>query len=217
MKTLVDLSRPYFKGMPEADGHKRFDVERYRNPKSRANLSFLRFSSHTGTHIDAPSHYINGGRTIDQFTIEDFTGTGIVIDIPKGNNESVTPNDIVKFSDRLHGVKFLFIRTGWEDAWEQPEYVDSHPYLEADTATYLVDKIRFVGLDTLSPEATFQSGRRNGSPVHEILLSKEILVIENLCNLDKLSGLRFEVYAFPLNLKEIDGAPARIVAEIEED
>ncbi|MEM0159613.1 MAG: cyclase family protein [Candidatus Micrarchaeaceae archaeon] len=217
MKTLVDLSRPYCSKMPEADGHKSFEVERYRNPKSNAHLSYIKFTSHTGTHIDAPSHFIDGGKTIDQFDLEEFTGIGFVLDISKGKNEAITLPEIEEYEGSLPGVKFLFIRTGWEDLYNQPEYVHDHPYLEPDAAKYLVEKVKFLGIDTLSPEATFSSGKRMGSPVHEILLSGGILVIENVCNLSKVKGRKFKVYAFPLNLKETDGAPARIVAEIDEE
>ena len=89
MRKLVDLSRAYCSNMPEAEGHRKFEVERYSNPKSNAHLSYLKLTSHTGTHIDAPSHFIDHGKTIDQFNVEEFSGTGYVLDIPKKENVAV--------------------------------------------------------------------------------------------------------------------------------
>lgn len=216
MKKLVDLSRSYFPNMPEAYGHRNFEIERYTNPKTNSRLSFLKFTSHTGTHIDAPFHFIDGGETIDQFNVEEFTGIGYTINLLKGSNEAITLPEIEENVKQFSDAKFLFIRTGWEEKWnmgDKEAYVNAHPYIEEEAARFLASKIKFLGIDTISPEATFSSGKRLGSPVHEILLSKRVLIIENLCGLKEVTGYRFLVYAFPLNLIGTDGAPARVVAE----
>ncbi|OWP56679.1 MAG: hypothetical protein B2I17_04575 [Thermoplasmatales archaeon B_DKE] len=80
---------------------------------SNAHLPCLKLTSHTGTHIDAPSHFIDGGKTIDQFYVEEFTGMGFVLDVPKEKNEPVTLADIEEYVEYLAGVKFIFIRTYW--------------------------------------------------------------------------------------------------------
>ncbi len=160
-------------------------------------------ATHVGTHIDAPSHMIAGGKNLDQMPIEQFTGNGICVEI-KGEftldvvkNAGIDENDIVLF------------HTGMADRYHVPIYFENYPAITPEVANYLVEKkIKMIGTDTCSPD-----GQDPKFPIHKILLGNDILIIENLTNLASLAGKRFEIYAFPAKYA-LDAAPVRVVARV---
>lgn len=159
--------------------------------------------THAGTHIDAPAHMIEGTKTLDKFSIDTFVGRGRYI-LVKDNQFSleavhqagIEPGDIVLFNTEM-SYRFY-----------DPVYFESYPVLSEEIARYLVEKkVKMVGLDTCSADNS------DGFPVHKILLGANIPIIENLTNVEQLSGHDFRVYALPLRF-DLDGAPARVVAEV---
>jgi arylformamidase len=160
------------------------------------------FGTHVGTHIDAPAHMIKGGKTLNQISLNQFVGTGKYIkvddifDLDTIKNNGIKAGDIVLFD------------TGMAAKYHDKVYFENFPVMTEEVANYLVEcKVKMVGVDTGSVD------NKDGFPIHKILLSGDVLIIENLTNLQQLKGKDFKVYALPLNL-EIDGAPARVIAEI---
>lgn len=159
-------------------------------------------NNHTGTHIDAPSHMIDGGKNLNDFPIDTFVGRGVVLDIADGNFDL----DKVKEQNPQAGDIVLFY-TGMSNAYADQSYFEEYPEMPKNVAMYLVEqKISMVGTDSCSPDYP-------DFPIHKILLGGDVLIIENLTGIEKLIGKKFKVYALPLNLN-IDGSPARVMAEI---
>ena len=163
---------------------------------------YVCMGTHVGTHIDAPSHMIVGGKNLNEFPLERFTGRGVHIpvqdtfDIDVVKNAGVGEGDIVLFD------------TGLSVKYGDPEYFSNYPAMSEEVAAYLVEqKVSMVGIDTCSID------NQEGFPIHKQLLSAEILLIENLTNLKALERESFIVHAYPIKL-EIDGAPVRVVAEV---
>ncbi len=202
MKMLIDLSvalnekTPIYPGDPEtkitAGGI--LDQDGYQD-------HFVCVGTHVGTHMDAPSHMVVGGKNLDQFPIEKFSGRGVYIKVGKEFDL-----DEIKRVPLEEGDIVLFY-TGMSDSYYEPAYYETYPAMPDEVARYLVEKkIKIVGVDMCSPDY-------EPFPAHQILLGSEVLIIENLTNLGALEGKKFTVYAFPVKL-QIEGAPVRVVAEM---
>jgi len=159
-------------------------------------------STHVGTHMDAPSHMVVGGQNLDVFSLDRFSGRGVYIK----TGRSFDLNEISKIPISVDDI--VLFHTGMSDVYHEKSYYDDYPAIPEGVANYLVEKgVKIVGVDMCSVD-------NPPFPVHKILLSKNILIIENLTNLSALAGRPFKIYAFPIKL-QIDGAPVRVVAEIE--
>ncbi len=157
--------------------------------------------THVGTHMDAPSHMIAGGKNLDQFPLEKFSGRGVYIKVGK----EFSAEEIKKIS--LQEGDIVLFHTGMSDKYHDLAYFEDYPAIPEDLARYLVERrVNIVGVDMCSPD-------KPPFTVHKILLGGEVLIIENLTNLAVLGGKKFNIYAFPIKL-EIDAAPVRVVAEI---
>ena len=164
---------------------------------------FISVGTHVGTHIDAPMHMLEGGKSLDQIPIDRFVGKGRYIDVSDGNF------DVVKKAG-IQADDIVLLGTGMSDKFHEPAYFENYPTMPEEVAKYLVEKmVKMVGVDTCSVD------NKDGFPVHKILLAGTVLIIENLTNLNQLADKEFDVYALPIKL-QIDGAPARVIAEVEE-
>ena len=163
---------------------------------------YLSMGTHVGTHVDAPMHMISGGQSLDQIPVDQFIGRGVYIDVADGIFDAVREADI-------HEGDIVLLSTGMSAKYHEPVYFDDYPAMSEEIANYLVQKkVKMVGVDTCSVD------NKDGFPVHKILLGGNVLIIENLTNLGQLAGKTFRIFALPINL-QIDGAPARVIAEIE--
>lgn len=163
----------------------------------------IAMGTHTGTHIDAPSHMIQGGATLDQADVSQFIGRGQLIDAREGfslqsvEDADIQPGDIVLF------------HTGMSQKLYEPDYFTNYPVMTPEITDLLAQRgVKLVGVDTCSVDNV------SGFPIHNQLLSRDILIIENLTNLSSLYGKDFIVYALPLKLN-LDAAPARVIAEVQ--
>lgn len=191
-------------------------------------------SSHSGTHIDAPSHFFPELETIDQLPLETFVRPVFVVDLEgkKGAREVITwENDLAPYEGRLKEGVALVIKTGWDQYWGTNQYFD-HPYLDASTAEKLLSLgIRILAMDTLSPDqGPHVGGEKDGVDpgtgfgVHRVLLPNGCLIAENLKGLGPLVELQEKVVGgkgklwislMPLKLGKCDGSPVRALAWTE--
>ena len=158
-------------------------------------VSVISMGSHSGTHIDAPLHYIPDGQSIDQITPDLCIGPALLMDISKGpfNGDITGPH--------LTGACRLILRSGWS-----PTQPDDYGYLTEEAARFLVEQgILVIGTDAPSIE----SPEGDGS-VHRILLGSGVVVIE-LLRLDAIPEGVYTMVALPLPMKGIDGSPARVI------
>ncbi len=164
----------------------------------------ITMGSHTGTHIDAPAHMIEGGKELKDYPIERFVTKSVCIDARNGFN--VEP---IRSSKVPEGGSVIFY-TGISEIYLKEEYWNDYIVLDEDCCQALIDKkISMVGLDTASADNV------DGFPIHKKLLGADILIIENLTNLKSLVGKTFELQALPIKLEK-DGAPVRAIARVAE-
>jgi arylformamidase len=179
--------------------------------KDGVNLTKMTLGSHTGTHIDAPRHYITNGIGIDQIPAGKLVGEAYVVDMSsKPIGTGITAKDLREFLDpRAAKDEILVIYTGCSEYWDDESIRRNYTYLTGDAAEYLVSKkVRAVGIDFLSVEK-FQAP---APVVHKTLLGNGIFIIESISHeIKQFVGKRILMTCMPIKLQNGDGAPSRIV------
>ena len=175
--------------------------------------TLLSFYSHTGTHMDAPFHIYADRTSLDALPAEQFVGKALVIDCcDVGEGGEIGMEYIDKtLADE---ADFLLFHTGWDKNWGQEKYFGAYPVISMEVCQYLLDSgKKGVGFDVIGIDPVSDGNLTR----HKILLSqRDIVIIENLTNLDKVGSGLFNFAALPLKYKDADGAPIRAVAIIEE-
>ena len=176
------------------------------------NLELLFLSSHTGTHIDAPYHFAEKGKKIHQIPLERLTGSATLIKLRKNRNDPISKSDIINYEKmygRIHDHSSVFFFTGWQENLRSPNYFTENPGLNVMAAKYLASKkVNLVGIDSPSIDL----GNDGSFSVHHILAKNDILIVENLANLNRISTNSFDFVILPLKLKGATGSPVRAMA-----
>jgi kynurenine formamidase len=209
---VVDLSRSIKPGMPVYPGT---EPPAFTTAATIKRHGFrertLRVSSHTGTHLDAPAHIFPRGQTLDAVPIENFLGKAVVLDFTRAG-AVITPERLEPYRRTLGNCRFVILHTGWSRLWGKEAYHGGFPVLSPDGARWVCEfDLRGLGVDAPSVDAPHS----RGFPIHRLLLAKGILIVENLCNLDRLLGMEFIFCCFPLKLQRAEGSPVRAVALID--
>lgn len=176
--------------------------------------TLLQLASHTGTHMDAPSHLLRNGFPLDVLPISQFCGRAVVLDVsdvPEGG--IITVERLRTRSEDLICADFALLYTGWEEKWGTDGYYGAFPVPDAAAARYLVScGLKGVGTDALSVDTLNDSELLT----HKALLGGGLVIVENLC-LKKIAG-RTDVmfFALPLKYENADGAPVRAIAEFRD-
>ncbi len=169
-----------------------------------ANVSVLSMGAHSGTHIDAPLHFIRQGTGIDMMPLDTTIGKARVIEIE--DTESVKPEELLRHRLR-RGERILFKTRNSSHVWQTDEFVEDFVFISDDAARFLVERgVRMVGVDYLS----VGSYKHGGSYVHKTLLGGGIWIIEGL-DLSRVIPGKYELICLPLRLVRGDGAPARAI------
>ena len=180
--------------------------------KDGYNLELLFLSSHTGTHIDAPYHFLKDGQKIHQIVTRRLVTEAILIKIRKGANQSIAKDDIQKFERKYGKIddgSTVIFHTGWQKNLKKESYFLRNPGLAVSAAKYLASKkINLVGIDSPSIDL----GKDSKFSVHHILAKSGILIVENLANLEKINSEMFHLIVAPLKLKDATGSPVRAMA-----
>ena len=176
------------------------------------NLELLFLSSHTGTHLDAPYHFVNNGLKIHQIPLDRLFGKAILIKLKKSKNTPITKSDITSFEKKNGKISnhfSIFFFTDWQKNLKKNNYFTENPGLDVTSAKYLTSKkINLVGIDSPSIDL----GKDESFSVHHILSKNNILIVENLANMNKIRSLEFNFTILPLKLKDATGSPVRAVA-----
>ncbi|RDB25012.1 Kynurenine formamidase [Hypsizygus marmoreus] len=214
--TLVDLSHKLDSNVQIYPGDPLFSCTPHTTvAKDGYSVHTLTLGSHTGTHIDAPSHFFPDGQTIDQIPLSSLITPLVVVDLTSRelqDRQTITWSDIEGASEHMSPDVALVLRTGWSAFWGTPRYF-SHPFLSRDAAAKIFDRgVRVLGVDTLSPDETSYDGvgGEQGFGVHEVILGGGGIIAENL----NLGGLMNQnmIALVPLNLEGCDGSPVRAFA-----
>ncbi|KAF9222472.1 putative cyclase [Gyrodon lividus] len=197
-------------------GHPTFSATRTSSiPEQRSNVTALSFGSHTGTHIDAPSHFIGDGEAVDVFDLHRLFGRAVVVDVrKKGPRERITWDDVQKYEDKLGEGVIVLICTGWSRFWGYANYGD-HPFLDVDVARKLVERgVRVIGVDALSPdEMKVGEEESEDSGVHGVILGAGGAIAENLRGVEEVIGMEKPVVSLlPIKIGGCDGSPIRAIA-----
>ena len=179
------------------------------------NLELLFLSSHTGTHLDAPYHFIKNGTKIHEISPNRLIRDAVLIKSRKKSGQAITKTDILKFEkmhEKIPNGSTVIFWTGWQKMLHDDSYFIKNHGLSTTAAKYLVSKkTNLVGID--SPSIDFQASKQFS--VHHIFSKNGILILENLANLEKIKSWKFQLVVLPLKLKNATGSPVRAVAVLE--
>lgn len=170
--------------------------------------------SHTGTHCDAPRHFIPDGMTLDRLSLEVLVGPAFVADMSNVPPFKEVGIDLLEHLIGDNSIERLILRYDWSKNWGKQNYYTDHPYIAEEAASWLIDRgIRLLAMDTPTPDNPKNGrGAEKDSPVHKLLLEKNVILVEYLCNLKSLTQKNIELIVLPLKIYEGDGAPARCIA-----
>lgn len=211
---LIDLTHPVLEGMPVYPGT---EPPRIVEANSLEEHGFrekkITLYSHTGTHVDAPAHILADGKTLDEFAISSFHGPAVVY-THETDSSTIDIEQLRQLEKDLAGADFLLIATGWDRHWGQGEYFRDFPVLSLEAAKWLERfELKGVGLDAISADPVDSVELA----VHFQLLSRDVLLFENLNNLDLIPTRRCTFTGLPLHLEAADGAPIRAFVTVEDE
>jgi arylformamidase len=170
-----------------------------------ANVSEVTMSCHTGTHVDAPHHFLNNGITVEDLALDLLVGRAYVLDLP---NVPMITASVLMQADIPPRTRRLLFKTRNSQYWADGnhEFQANYVGLSVDAAELLVDRnVKLVGIDYLSI-----APYKMGTPVHSILLDAGVVIVEGL-DLSEVSQGRYTLHCLPLKLGGVEGAPARAI------
>lgn len=206
MKTgWIDVSVPLHSGMVHWPGDPEVSISRISSIESgdECNVSTISMSVHTGTHMDAPLHFLARGEGLDRLPLEAVIGPARVIAIR--DPRSVTAAELARHSIR-RGERILFKTHRAAARWKTGTFDEEYVYVSLDAARFLAARgVRVVGVDYLSVGGF----REDPAETHRVLLSAGIWIIEGL-DLSRVKPGRYDMVSLPLRIAGGDGAPARV-------
>ncbi|HBG59919.1 MAG TPA: cyclase family protein [Anaerolineaceae bacterium] len=195
----IDENLPLWPGDPELRLQWAANIEQ----GDLVNLTELSMGIHTGTHIDAPLHFLPNGKPIDSLSLNVFVGEAQVVAIPQ--NVNLITVDILQDVCEINAARILF-KTKNSQLWETSKFQQDYVALEASAAQWLVDQgVQLVGIDYLSI-APF----KDPAPTHETLLNNEVVIVESL-DLRLVKPGIYTLICLPLKLVGREAAPARAI------
>jgi arylformamidase len=205
---IIDLSRKITSSMQVFPGSpppsiitwSKFDIHGY-----ASEVIFM--STHTGTHIDSPSHFEPKMTSIDKIPANRFVSSAVLVKALKQPNCLIESEDIKR--TQVNRGDAVVLKTGWEKFFGKKNYMTENPGLSGDAAKYLVrKKVNLVAIDGPSIDAGFDTE----FTAHHILLPAGVLAVENLCNVGRIPKDKFMLVTNPLKLAGATGSPVRVFA-----
>ena len=205
---IYDVTVGISENVPIYEGDPRVEIESSKQLAAGdgANVSQLCFGAHTGTHVDAPNHFIDGTKRIDQLDLDKLVGPCRVVEIDQ-SVMAIGPQHL----PALDGIERLILKTRNSDFWNTPEdgFRSDFTYVTEPAARMIADAgVKLIGIDYLSIEAPGAVGH----PVHVALLEKEVIILEGV-DLRAVPAGDYEIVCLPLKYSggTGDGSPARTV------
>jgi len=193
--------------LPCWPGDTAFELERVQkiDEGATANVSSLTMSAHMGTHVDAPDHFLNNGKTVEKLALSVLSGRAYVLNLPEVDLITAAILEQAEIPPRTRRVLF---KTRNSEYWSRQlkDFQTDFVAISPDAAQYLVDRgVKLVGIDYLSIAPYHQ-----GLVTHQILLKAGMVILEGL-DLSAVSPGRYTLFCLPLKLAGSDGAPARAI------
>ncbi len=206
VKKIIDITLPLTSSLPVWPGSPGFRLEHVcRLEEGGCNETQLSLSSHCGTHIDAPRHFVADGDTIDSLSLATLVGEAYVAEFVGTKEISA---EILARSDLPEKVERLLLKTDNSLLWRSPEheFFEDFAALTPDAAEWLVQKgVRLVAIDYLSIQRFY-----GANVTHEILLGAGVVILEGV-NLNDVAQGVYELICLPLNVIGAEGAPVRAI------
>jgi kynurenine formamidase len=223
---FVDLTHPIENRMPVPVGFPQVMLTRYldRAEGDVATAEQMLIGLHTGTHVDAPMHFVDGGACVDELDPLALCGSAVVVDVRgDGSWWEITPMTLetweAEAGEEIAVGDIVILRSGHAKHWtklpRQATYMTTPwPYLGRAGAQWLLDRgIRVLGVECPDPDRVDQRSLNEATfETHRLLLSAGVPIIENLAHLDKIYMTRFEFRAFALPIRGASGSPVRALA-----
>lgn len=202
---IYDISVDIQTGMPTYPGDAKFKSLKLKSvDQDGYEIHRLTLGNHTGTHVDAPAHFIQDGATVTELPLDILNGRTRVVEIHDKEKVSLEELQNVKLDNDFR----ILIKTRNSSLWKSKKrFQKKYVYLTLDAAKYLADNdIKLIGFDYLSLEKFGDSEH----PVHRYLLGNQVIILEGL-NLSNIEEGDYEMFCLPLKLAGLDGAPARVI------
>ena len=212
---IVDLSVPLGPGTVVYPGD---PVPSFRPHSTIAgegfNLLEVRIGSQTGTHVDAPRHFVDGASVIDDLDLHRFVGRGVVVNAiglpPRGR---ITSAHVAPVLDQLGPDCIVLCRTDWGEHYGSPVWFD-HPFLDAEACGSILEAgVRTILMDVMNIDETPDEGHPGeGFPCHHLIAAVDGVIGENMTNFSAIDWPDPLISCLPLRMQDADGAPVRAVA-----
>jgi arylformamidase len=202
---IIDVTVPLSSEVPTFPGDPRFQMDfSHRIDRGEPyNVARLTLGAHSGTHVDAPYHFLSDGATVERLPLEVLVGPAVVAEVSAASRVDVA--DLERID--LDGEQRLLLKTRMSGQLRRPEFQEDFVYLTPEAAAHLVERgLRLVGIDYLSVE-------QFGSPdfaAHHTLLEAGVVIVEGL-DLSEAAPGRYQMACLPLRIVGADGSPARVV------
>lgn len=213
---VVDLSQPISDEMAGWRGTERasFSVAEVTDiahsiPGGRISATWFSTAVHAGTHLDAARHMYPDGKSIDQYDPRRFVCRGVALDVARGPAHELTASELAAADPGIRAGDAVLLRFGFAERYTDDSYYD-HPFLSQDAARYLAEReVNLVGCDILTPDMPHHLRPKPFPyPVHAELLSRDILIIENLGpGLKRVLGIPFMFVMAPITIPAADASP----------
>ena len=207
---IIDLSHSMYSDMPVYPGDEPPEFKKITTiSKEGYRETGITIYSHTGTHIDAPAHMLKQGNFLENIDIDSFVGKAFILDFTNYKSSEISLNLLIPYQEKIKKTDFVIIKTGWSKYWGKENYYKDYPFLQKKAAVWLSGfKLKGIGIDAMSIDKSDSID----FVIHKTLLSKNIIIIENLTNLESIKKESFILNVLPLKYKNSDGSPVRAAA-----
>lgn len=209
---ILDLSFLIESGMPTCgtEWHQKVEILPMGTIETVGrNTHSILLGSHSGTHIDAPLHFINNSVGIESLDLDKVCGPVKIVDYRSLPKKQVLLEDVkdIEISERM---LFVF---GWYKNWKKDVYYREFPFFSQEAVEYLIAHgMHMMAMDTPSPDCGSAIDLKDDSPNHKLLLENDVTIVEYLCNTDSIDWEKqYEIYALPLKISACDGSPGRVI------
>jgi len=210
MKKIIDLTHTINEDMTVFTGNSKLSLKKVSTfEKDGYSVLEMKTITHNGTHIDAPYHMVQGGKTLDSYPLDRFMGKAVVIDCSK--EKDISLSFLKKHKTEISKADFVLFYSGWSKKWNKRSYFGAYPILTEEAVKWLAEfELKAIGFDYISIDPIVSTDMK----LHKLILTKDICIIENLNDLDKIPAGMFDFYCVPLKIEHADGSPVRAFAVI---
>jgi len=199
----IDLSHKLKDKIDVYPGDPKFNIMEISKKEDSYSISKINGGLHTGTHIDAPYHYIPNGKKVSDLEINNLIGKATILKTNNKNNKNNKINEIMNKNIKIMDIelknpleKIVILNTRWYKHWGKDSYFNDSPYISKELAKFLIEnEISGIAIDAPSVDKIGQNH------IHKLFLKNNIWIVENLTNMDKLKEDVYYSYFIPMNIE----------------